>query len=132
MRIKVSRFGSLLDAQTDACSRVDTVAEQVRLKYLTPGSGQAMEYEEAYRQALEFVSNPSGHYSMLEADVEAGLCETVEEAASAVIAMRQKWEQAGQTIRQIRLCAKRRIREATDTATVVRIREQAIAELQAV
>ncbi|MCG5512868.1 hypothetical protein [Ectothiorhodospira shaposhnikovii] len=130
MLIRVSKFHSSDEAILFAIEKIDAAAEQARLKYLTPGSGQAMEYEEAHRQALEFISNPrSGHYPMLEADVEAGLCETVEQAASTVIAMRQQWEQVGQAIRRIRLEAKRRIRESGDPAEIARIREEAVSLL---
>ena len=125
MLVKVERFESLEAAQSYALRAVDEAAEQTRGRYLSSGSGQAMEYEEAHRQAVAFQSDPSVAYPMLEADVEAGLAPTVAEAAALVMQRRGEWEVLGKLIRSTRLKAKREIREVTTQREVAQIREQA-------
>ena len=132
MQIKVSPFGSLAEAQRHAMGAIDEAAESARLRYLSPGAGQSMEYEEAYRQARLHQLDPNGEYPMLAADVAAGLTESVADAASVVLEKRKAWEVVGQRIRELRLCAKRRVREASTTTEVVRIRIAAVQELEGV
>ena len=129
MRVKVRRFISADEAQSFAFRRIDAAAEKARARYVTQGSGQAMEYEEAYRQAEAHRADPSGAYPMLQADVDAGLAENVAQAAQTIIAMRQQWERVGTQIRAIRLKAKREIRGANDPAEIARIRESAVKAL---
>lgn len=131
MLINVERFDSLEAAQSYALRAVDEAAEQTRGRYLSSGSGQAMEYEEAHRQAVAYQNDPDESYPMLEADVEAGLAETVADAADLVLQRRGEWESIGKAIRSARLQAKREIREATTQAGVAQIREQARGSLAA-
>lgn len=131
MRIKVSLFDSLKEAQFYALGVVDEKAGQARARYLSSGYGQEMEYQEAYRQAVEFQNNPTKTYLMLEADVDAGIVSTVADAANLVLQRRQEWERVGKLIRSIRLKAKREIREATTQRRVAEIREVAVQDLAA-
>jgi len=54
MRAVLAPYGLMLsldDLKAQLKARVDAKAEEVRLTLITPGSGQAMEYQEAYAQA---------------------------------------------------------------------------------
>ena len=131
MLVKVERFDTLEAAQSYALRAVDEAAEQTRGRYLSSGSGQAMEYEEAHRQALAYQGDPAATYPMLEAGVEAGLAPSVADAAALVLQRRDEWQAIGKTIRSIRLRAKREIREATTQREVAQIRERATRDLGA-
>jgi hypothetical protein len=112
----------------DLCARIDAAAEQVRARYITPGAGQAMEYEEATRQARAAlavgVEPEAGAYPMLDADVQAGTINpgtgepvaSVLAAAGVVVAMRQQYEVIGADIRRLRLAAKAAVRAAATQA----------------
>lgn len=109
------------------CAEVDQKAEAMRLLFVTPGAGQAMEYQEALAQARAFIANEAGDYPFLEADVTAGTIDprtglavqTIEEAAALVIWMHGRWQMAGAAIRAVRLGAKAAIGAATNIAALV-------------
>jgi hypothetical protein len=128
----VSRFAGLAEAQAYAMRIVDEAAERARLRYITPGAGQAMEYEAAQREAEAFLRNGAGArpvYPMLQADVDAGLAPDLQTAAAQVVAARGQWEAAGAIIRRHRLEAKRLIAEASAQREVAERRETAVATL---
>lgn len=120
---------SLEAAKKHAVNDIDSAAEQARNRYLTAGSGQAMEYEAAYQEALRYVSAQGGAYPMLAADVAAGLSPDLETTAGTVIAMRQQWEQVGAAIRQMRLAGKQAVNAAQTQSEVAAARDTAIASL---
>lgn len=129
MQIRISKFSTLEEAREYACRIVDEAAEKARSKYLTSGSGQALEYQSAYEEALAYYDNPDGVYLMLQSDVDAGTVSSLSEAADLILAMRKQWEQMGQVIRTTRLSAKHQIKLATSQQEIAQIREQAIQEL---
>lgn len=129
MKVEVSRFATVEDARAAAKRTIDEAAEEARQRYLTPGAGQALEYEAVYAEALRYVAAKAGPYPMLQADVDAGTAEDLAEAAAVVITTRQEWEQAGAIIRSLRLAGKRQIDEAETQADVAQIRKQVIAQL---
>lgn len=102
-------------------ARVDAEAEAVRLRFVTPGAGQAMEYQEAIAQAQAYVLDPAGSYPMVQSDVDAGTIDprtglavaTLAEAADLIIWMFAQWQIAGAAIRTARLAAKTAIGAAT-------------------
>lgn len=128
MQIKVEKYENLDKAKMDAERLIDEAAEKIRLEYVTPGSGQAMEYEAASREALEYIGNPEGSFPMLQADVSAGLSPDISTAASAILAMKSQFESVGAIIRTRRLLHKRLIREAT---TQKEVAQRRIAGLEA-
>ena len=129
MKVEVRRFADLSEAREHAKRVIDETAEQVRLKYITPGSGQAMEYEAAAKEAERFLEGKPGAYPMLQADVTAGLSPDLNHAALTVIGMRGQFEMLGSGIRTLRLSAKRQVDLASTQAAVAQIREQALATL---
>jgi len=107
--------------EMDLIARIDAEAEAVRLRFITPGAGQAMEYQEALTQARAFADGGAGTYPMLAADVAAGTIDprTGEavadeaQAADLVLWSYAQWIAAGSAIREARLAAKAAVREAT-------------------
>ena len=95
-------------------SIVDAEAERERLRYITPGAGQAMTYqakvEEARRLAEDAVPDPAD-YPLLAAEV--GITdEDLGSVGAVVISNYQAWLTIGAAIEAARLGAKRAIDEA--------------------
>jgi hypothetical protein len=105
-------------------SQIDEAAERERLKYITPGSGQALEYQQAAAEAtilLAAIASDPQHepdpddYPMLMASI--GLDgETLMVVATTVATMHRQWQAVGSAIRSARLAAKKAIDEAPDEA----------------
>lgn len=102
---------------------VDTDAEAQRGAFLTPGSGQAAEYQEAQVQAAAALKSPSNatatRYPMLAAtigidiDPETGRpAEDVLGVARCIQVAREAWVSIGPKIRATRLQGKASIAEA--------------------
>ncbi|SFM82776.1 hypothetical protein [Methylobacterium pseudosasicola] len=104
---------------------IDDQAESLRLKLITPGSGQAMEYQEAYSQAQAVLTATGtvkpADYPMLAAtigvdfDPDTGKPATdVLGVARSVKAAYEAYLEAGAAIRGVRLGAKVEIEAASD------------------
>lgn len=108
---------------------IDNAAEQARQAFLTPGAGQAMEYEAVASEADKLQTDEApvdANYPMLKAavglDIDPGtsqLSTDLAGAARAVLAARASWTRVGATIRNIRLKAKNAI-DAAETPEVAR------------
>ncbi|WP_024899523.1 hypothetical protein [Brucella rhizosphaerae] len=97
---------------------VDRFAEIERLKYITPGHGQAMTYQQkvAEAQAFKAATNPkAADYPILSSEVGI-TADTLDEVANIVLAAFAQWQQIGAMIESIRLGAKRDIDAAQDEA----------------
>lgn len=97
---------------------IDHSAEIERLKYITPGTGQAMTYQQKVSEAQAFkaASNPNpSDYPILSSEVgiTAG---TLADVADIVLAAFAQWQLIGAMIESIRLGAKRDIDAAQDEA----------------
>jgi len=118
---------------------IDSHAESTRLRFITPGAGQAMEYQESYAQARVKKANPSAVVPMVAADRKAGMknpltqqpIQSDDEAADVIIFMYEQWLLVGAAIREIRLKAKVDIDAATTPEEVESIFEAAKAQLDA-
>ncbi|KAB2773244.1 hypothetical protein F9L00_24835 [Brucella anthropi] len=106
-----------LSAVKDALkAQIDALAETERLKYITPGNGQAMTYQQkvAEAQAFKTATNPKAtDYPILSSEVGI-TAETLAEVADIVLAAFAQWQQIGAAIEAIRLGAKRDIDAAED------------------
>lgn len=113
------------DLKAALAKQVDSDAERERLKLITPGSGQAMEYQEAYAQAQAALAAigdvKASVYPMLAAtigvdfDPQTGKPATdVLGVARSVKAAYEAYLQAGAAIRGARLLAKAEIEAAAD------------------
>lgn len=97
---------------------VDQSAESERLKYITPGTGQAMTYQQkvAEAQAFKAATDPqASDYPVLSSEVGI-TADTLDEVANIVLAAFAQWQQIGAMIESIRLGAKRDIDAAEDEA----------------
>ena len=103
-------------------AEIDEAAERERLKYITPGAGQAMEYQQAAAEAnallAAFDADPAhvpdpANFPMLAASIGID-GDTLVEVAGAVSTMHQQWQAVGSAIRAARLSAKKLIDDAPD------------------
>ncbi|MCX2696397.1 hypothetical protein [Ochrobactrum chromiisoli] len=100
--------------------QVDVDAETERLKYITPGNGQTMTYQQKVTEAQAFkvaASPVEADYPILSSEVGI-TAETLGEVADIVLAAFAQWQQIGAAIESIRLGAKRDIDAAQDEAAV--------------
>lgn len=112
------------ELESELLSRIDREAEAQRQQYLTPGSGQALEYREAVEEARAFADGQAGPFPMLQADVNAGTLDertgqpvaSIEQAADLVLFMHAEAKAPGAAIREARLAAKAAVRQATTAA----------------
>lgn len=100
--------------KAEAKATIDHDAEQARLKYITAGSGQALEYQEVADEAARYQeAGGLGSYPMLQASVDAGEVANLAAAAALVLQREAAWATAGSTIRRLRIAAKLAISAAT-------------------
>lgn len=98
--------------------QIDADAEVERLKYITPGNGQAMTYQQKVDEARAFkaASDPQASDYLILASEVGITAETLAEVADIVLAAFAQWQQIGAAIEGIRLGAKRDIDAAADEA----------------
>ncbi len=109
-----------------AQGRVDVAAEAARLTFITPGSGQALEYQATQTQALAAAAAADpldvALYPWLVAEqsaqAAAGVTVTLRTVATQVIALTNAWETAGAAIKETRRAAKLQIAAATTEAQI--------------
>lgn len=105
---------SLSEVKAELIRRVDRDAERERMRHITPGNGQALEYLYVAAEARAFLIDPNGDFPLLQASVDAGEVDSLGEAASTVLGKSAEWLRIGAEIRRRRLCAKRGISDAND------------------
>lgn len=124
-----SREEDLAAVKTAACAAVDAEAERRRMLVLTPGEGQALEYQHTAEEAARAVAAPDplppAAYPYLAAEQQA-LMSTIGEVAlrdvaEAVLADRARWLAYGAAIKAVRRRAKLEIRAATDAVQVAAV-----------
>lgn len=127
LRVWQTAARDLATVKAEAKFRIDEAAEAARLKYITPGSGQALEYQEVAREAANYVIDPDpqpSEYPLLNASVQAGEAADMAAAVALVQARDAAWTAIGAQIRQLRIAAKR----AVDAATTTTVEQVAAAE----
>ena len=129
MKVSVSRWDTIEAARANAKTAIDQQAERTRARYLTPGAGQALEYEAVLREAQACLDGRPGDYPLLHADVSRGAAADEFEAAWQVRSANAQWEFAAAQIRAVRLQAKAQIDAAQTQREVAEIREQALEDL---
>jgi hypothetical protein len=103
-----------------AKAQIDAEAERQRLRWITPGAGQAMTYARKVEQAkavLAAVDPQPADYPMLAASIGIDGADIVG-VANTVVAMDAAWEQIGAAIEAARLTAKQEIDGAGSVAAV--------------
>ncbi len=102
---------SLSQLKVHLKAKIDAEAESERLKYITPGYGQAMTYQQKVDEARGFkaAANPqSGDYPVLSSEI--GITgPTLAEVADTVLIAFSRWQLVGAAIESARLGAKRDI-----------------------
>ena len=130
MQVEVSPFSDLEEAREYALRTVDDAAEEARLRHITSGSGQAIEYQRAIEEARRLQSGDTGKYPMLDASVDAGIAADRQEAANQVLDNEAFSISTGAVIRQTRLAAKKTLRSLSDMRSIAVKRNQAVTELR--
>ncbi|MBB3608682.1 hypothetical protein [Rhizobium sp. BK602] len=97
-------------------SLVDAEAEAERLKYITPGVGQSMTYQQKAAEASRYLAatDPdAADYPLLSAEVGI-TAEDIAGVAAIVDAAFRQWQAIGSAIEAVRLGAKAQITAAAD------------------
>ncbi|MBC7952242.1 MAG: hypothetical protein H7Z12_10560 [Rhodospirillaceae bacterium] len=107
-----AEVAAMLDlAKNEAKAQVDAAAEVARQRFLTPGSGQAMVYQQKATEARALQAGAAGPFRHLEA--EAGItAKTIAEVAAVVLAVEAAWLDISAMIETQRLTAKAAINAA--------------------
>lgn len=107
--------------------QVDADAEAARLQFITPGAGQALEYEATERQARAYLAAGSPEpfdaaaYPFIEAERQAvlaatGMLPSPADIVTSVIASADGWMTVGAEIKRLRRAAKMAIEAAESVA----------------
>jgi hypothetical protein len=101
--------------------RIDAAAETCRLKYITPGSGQAMVYQQKAEEAkacLAAISPVDSNYPLLSAEATAtGV--TISELAQNVATLTAQWIGLASAIEARRIGGKKVVSDAVTVAAVL-------------
>ena len=116
-------------ARAQAAREVDQRAEAARLRWLTPGYGQVLEYDATAREALALQAagwiGVAADHPFLAAEqlalADAGHAATLREVAEAVLIQAGGWKSVGAAIKRLRRSAKLRIEAAASVAEIAAI-----------
>lgn len=114
----------------EMCNSLDRFAEEVRQRFLTPGSGQAMEYQAVYEEAKKYLDGVVGDTPLLQATVDAGYNNSIQEAADEIITVQHLWESVAGQIRLIRLKYKKLIKASISIEEANTYLQQGISQLR--
>jgi hypothetical protein len=112
---------SLALLKEQALRGTDQAAELARLRFITGGAGQALEYQQTEAEARAWSAAPSpalADFPFLKAEVDA-IAEATGQApdpavvAASVVAQADAWKLAGSEIKRLRRAAKLTIEAAT-------------------
>lgn len=116
-----------------ALIEIDTAAERARLRYITPGAGQAQTYQMKLEQAQAYQSAGSpadaSPWPFIAAE-SAALAVTPAEAAALIIATRDAWVTVGAAIEQARMGGKRAVTQSASIESVNNARAAALNTLE--
>jgi len=105
---------SLNDVKASLSAAIDAAAERERLKYITPGAGQAMTYQQKADEATRYLAatDPvSSDYPILSAEIGITAAE-IGGVAQVIVAAYAQWQMIGAAIEAARLGGKRAIVDA--------------------
>lgn len=111
----------LADVKAQLKAKIDRQAEKERLKHITDGCGQALEYERVRREIVAYNADASpteAEYPMLAASIGVDGVDLAAVVAT-VSARESAWTTVGAAIRGVRLKAKRDIDAATTAKDAV-------------
>lgn len=124
MKILARKY--LESARANAEAMIDQAAESARLRYITAGAGQALEYQATEYEAQIFSSTDSdSDYPMLCAERDAlqaaGITLNLTDIAGQVLATAQEWRQKAAAIKRVRREAKLRLAQAQSQEAITDI-----------
>jgi len=120
----------LATVQASLCSSVDADAENVRLQYITPGSGQMGIYILKYNEAREIVANTSlgsntsltySTYPLNAASIGLSGIATINDAANITITQYSAWIGLAAQVESVRLSSKASINAANSVSAAMTI-----------
>lgn len=119
--MRLSGGPTLEQLRAQMAAQVDAEAEVARLRFITPGAGQALEYQATEVEATAYVAAheaaagpPAGAWPWLEAEQAASAPgTTLLDVAQLVLSLRDQWVATGSTIKALRRAAKVAIEAAT-------------------
>lgn len=121
--------------KTNAKVAIDEAAERARMRYLTPGAGQAQVYLEKVEEAADYIAAdyPSDYngYPYIQAEVEV-TDKTARQVADDIITAKSVWQAVSVQIEKARLGGKKAIEEATNTQDIKSVRNSTVASLDAI
>lgn len=125
--------GGLEQAKIDYQAKVDTAAGEARLRYLTSIPGQDATYGAKLADAEKFMDHGYPEWDIDSYPWLAGEVRTYgkspTDAAEDIMGKAHQWVQVGVLIEEVRLKAKRAIRDATGVRAIHAIAVAAIAQL---
>lgn len=132
MAIKLpAHSGVLFGARQRAMEAIDEAAEATRLRYITPGAGQAMVYQTKGAEASDLLAGGAGPHPLLEAEaIATGV--TVEELAASVVAMMRDWTSIAAIIEARRLAGKASVRNAVSIDLIQAAADATISHLRSI
>lgn len=113
----------LATLKDSAMWEVDQQAEAARLRFITSGAGQSLEYQSTEAEARAYLADPSpnlNNYPFLKAEVDAvadatnGPPPAASAVAAEVVTQANAWKVAGAQIKRLRRAAKLRIGAAVN------------------
>lgn len=121
---RVELAGDRLAAARDRAKlAIDVAAESARLRFITPGAGQAMVYQAKGQEARAALADPAPTaeaYPLLAASLGID-GETITSVAEAILAIELQWRAVAAQIERARLVAKRDVGDAADVEAVAAI-----------
>jgi hypothetical protein len=112
-----------LTAMKDAAKlAIDDAAEQARLKYITPGAGQAMVYQAKQEEAQRYLAtspanNVATDWPLLSAEIGITGADLAA-VANTIVTMANQWTSIAATIEAKRLAAKKAIDAAGNGSAI--------------
>lgn len=107
---------TLAEYRARLIAELDGAAEAARLRYITPGAGQALTYQRKEAEARDHVAGGAGPWPILEAEA-AATGRTQADLATEIIAQADAWAGVAARIEALRAGAKAAIAAAPDHAT---------------
>lgn len=121
---------ALSAAAQAALLKIDSQAEQQRLRFITGGAGQALEYEETAKELARLrldVSPDPDNYPYLMAD-QGILGETLADVAANLDQLLSTWRTVGPIIKRIRRQAKAAVIAAQDQGDITAINDASVVD----
>jgi hypothetical protein len=120
LRVWTVTARDLATVKAETKARISSDAEANRHRYITPGSGKAMSYQQVAQEAIRYgATGGAGAYPFLRARVASGRYPDLPTAAAATQQIEAQWAAIGSAIDQVEDAAKIAIDAATTVEQVL-------------